>query len=258
MTFDLIAFAVAASRAAIRRAYPDLSLLEQARLLHGLQFGPDNVSHVQASPNWEGAVSIPSAILPVTELFNRLEVAYFIVGSIASSAYSLPRTTYDVDIVAGLKFEHINGFVVTLEADYYIDRGTIVDAIARSSSFNLTHQATGINIDIFVPADRPFDRIQFVRARGHILPGADSPVNLASPEDILLNKLVWYELGNRVSDQQWRDVQALLRVQDEALDRDYLRQWAGELQISQLLEAAFRDERTLATPPDDPIQQRLF
>jgi hypothetical protein len=44
-----------------------------------------------------------------------------------------------------------------------------------------------------------------------------------------LNKLLWYELGDRVSDQQWRDAQAILRVQADALDHAYLRHWAAEL-----------------------------
>jgi len=43
-----------------------------------------------------------------------------------------------------------------------------------------------------------------------------------SPEDVVLNKLAWYELGNRVSDQQWRDIQSILRVQGDTLDQDYL------------------------------------
>jgi hypothetical protein len=110
---------------------------------------------------------------------------------------------------------------------------------------------------VFIPKDRPFDRIQFSRAQTHLLPGADQPVNLASPEDVLLNKLIWYELGNRVSDQQWRDTQAIIRVQAGALDQTYLRHWAGDLGLADLLEAALRGERPPA-PGDDPRQQQMF
>jgi hypothetical protein len=90
-----------------------------------------------------------------------------------------------------------------------------------------------------------------------VLPGADQAVNLASPEDVLLNKLIWYELGNRVSEQQWRDAQGIIRVQAGALDQAYLRHWAGDLDMADLLEMALRGERPPA-PGYDPRQQRMF
>jgi hypothetical protein len=185
-------------------------------------------------------------------------VPYYIAGSIASTAYSLPRTTNDVDIVAELRVQHVVAFVSRLEPDYYVDRGSVLEAIARQGTFNMTHQATGINIDVFIPVGRPFDREQFARAQGHVLPGVGREVNLASPEDVLLNKLAWYELGNRVSDVQWRDVQSLLRVQGEALDITYMRRWAAQIRVSDLLEAALRGERPTSTPPDAPQQGRLL
>jgi hypothetical protein len=257
LMFDLSAFALAASRAAIRRAHPQLDLLAQARMLAELQFGPARAAQVLRAPTMEGAMSIPAAILPVVAIYDQLRVLYYIAGSVASSAYSLPRTTYDVDIVADMRPQHVAPFVAALISDYYVDRGAVLDAIAQLASFNITHQATGINIDIFIPQQRPFDRIQFSRAQAYVLPGADRPVNLASPEDVLLNKLIWYELGNRVSEQQWRDAQGLIRVQAGALDQAYLRRWAGELGIADLLEAALRGQRPPA-PGDDPRQQRMF
>ena len=257
LLFDLSAFALAASRAAIRRAHPHLDPLARARLLAELQFGPARAAQIMRAPTMEGPMSIPAAILPIVTAYDRLHIQYYIAGSVASSAYSLPRTTYDVDMVADMRPQHVAPFVAALAGEYYVDRGAALDAIARHASFNLTHQATGINIDVFIPQDRPFDRIQFTRAQAHLLPGADRPVNLASPEDVLLNKLAWYELGNRVSDQQWRDGQALIRVQAGALDLAYLRRWAGELGLADLLEAALRGERPL-TPGDDPRQQRMF
>ena len=258
LTLDLIAFALAVSRDAIRRAHPDLSPLEHARLLAALLFGAERAVQVQRAPQLEGIVAIPSAILPVVHVFEQLQVPYYISGFIASSAYSLPRTTYDVDMVAALQPRHVAAFVNALAEEYYVDHSAILDAIVHHGSFNMTHQATGINIDVFIPAGRPFDREQFARVRANLLPGADQAVNLAAPEDVLLNKLAWYELGNRVSDQQWRDVQGILRVQGEALDLDYLRRWATDLNLSELLEAALRGERPPAAPPDEPHQQRLF
>jgi hypothetical protein len=47
-------------------------------------------------------------------------------------------------------------------------------------------------------------------------------------------------------------------VQPGALDLAYMRRWAGDLGIGELLEAALRGERPTPTPPDDPRQQRMF
>lgn len=105
--------------------------------------------------------------------------------------------------------------------------------------------------------DAEAQQIALFRQRLPLLPGAERPVKLASPEDVVLNKLVWYERDNRVSDQQWRDVQAIIRVQATALDLAYLRRWAAELRINDLLDAALRGERPLS-PPNDPQQQRMF
>jgi hypothetical protein len=49
----------------------------------------------------------------------------------------------------------------------------------------------------------------------------------------------------------------IIRAQAGALDLSYLRQWAGELGLTELLQAALRVER-LPAPGDDPRQQRMF
>jgi len=53
------------------------------------------------------------------------------------------------------------------------------------------------------------------------------------------------------------DVQAILRVRAGALDHAYLRHWAAELSIGEVLEVALRGEHPPA-PGADPRQQRLF
>ncbi len=40
--------------------------------------------------------------MPVLKAFERLNVEYYVGGSVASSAFGLPRTTLDVDLVAVL------------------------------------------------------------------------------------------------------------------------------------------------------------
>jgi hypothetical protein len=64
---------------------------------------------------------------------------------------------------------------------------------------------------------------------------------LGSPEDVILNKLKWFRMGGGVSEQQWRDVLGVLKVQKSLLDKKYLRHWAAALGLIDLLEEAFHD-----------------
>jgi hypothetical protein len=59
-----------------------------------------------------------------------------------------------------------------------------------------------------------------------------------SPEDILLQKLRWFRLGGERSDRQWRDVLGLVQVQGPRLAVEYLRRWAEQLLVADLLEKA--------------------
>ena len=57
----------------------------------------------------------------------------------------------------------------------------------------------------------------------------------------ILNKLQWYHRGGRVSEQQWKDVLGVLKVQGVKLDLEYLKNWASRLNLSDLLNRSFDD-----------------
>ena len=59
-----------------------------------------------------------------------------------------------------------------------------------------------------------------------------------SAEDTLLRKLQWYREGRMVSDRQWNDILGIVHTQESRLDLDYLHYWAGELEVSELLNRA--------------------
>jgi len=187
--------------------------------------------------------SLTTAVAPVAELFERLSIAYYLGGSVASSATGVPRMTLDVDVVADLAARHIGAFVDALKDAYYISPQAMSEAIARRSCFNLIHYATSFKVDIFVVKNRPYDRVAMQRAERRSL-APDAPTILfpvAVPEDIVLAKLEWYRLGNEVSEQQWRDVIGVLKVQENTIDRAYLAEWAGELNVADLLKRAWRE-----------------
>jgi hypothetical protein len=69
----------------------------------------------------------------------------------------------------------------------------------------------------------------------------DQSVYVTSPEDVILSKLEWYRMGGEVSDRQWRDVLGVLKTKSEELDLAYLRIWAKELKVEDLLERALKE-----------------
>ena len=94
-------------------------------------------------------------------------------------------------------------------------------------------------VDVFVRWRDPFARSQFARRQKKSV-GQSAPLELffASAEDTVLAKLDWYRKGGCVSDQQWRDLLSVLKVQAGALDRAYLAHWSGELGVTDLLRRA--------------------
>ena len=178
----------------------------------------------------------------IAAVFEGLEVPYIIGGSVASTLWGEPRFTLDVDIVTALEVSHVAPFVAALEGAWYVQAKAVSEAIHRNSSFNIIRLQRMIKVDIFVPVNSGFHASKWKRARRECIdPDSSQEVNVTSPEDILLQKLNWYRKGNCVSENQWRDVTALLRIQRGHLDEDYLELWATNLDLSELLERARHD-----------------
>lgn len=186
---------------------------------------------------------ILAATKPVAEAFEKLGILYYIGGSVASSTYGIPRSTMDVDMISDLKQQHVQTFVKMLEPSFYIDENMILEAIERRSSFNIIHLETMLKIDIFVVKNTPYDMETLRRRRKDTLDEEQQSAEfyLVSSEDIILNKLEWFRLGGGVSDRQWNDVLGVLKVQKNLLDNNYLKYWASELKIENLLEKAIQD-----------------
>jgi hypothetical protein len=179
----------------------------------------------------------------VIEAFEDLGIEYRIGGSIASSAYGIARATLDVDLVADLKENHVRPLVERLSDAFYIDEDRVRDAASRQSSFNLSHLESILKIDVFVLKSHPYDLVAFSRVHLERLGGSESNRlhHLASPEDVILNKLDWYRQGGCVSERQWNDVLGVLKIQQSSLNYEYMQHWAEALDLAELLHQALED-----------------
>lgn len=178
----------------------------------------------------------------VTTIFEKLGIRYFLVGSVASSVYGIPRATNDVDIVAEICVFHIPHLVKSFTEDFYIDGDMIQDAISNKSSFNIIHLDSMTKVDVFILKETDFALMEMERRKRQIIDeDPEISIYISSPEDVILEKLSWYKLGGMVSDKQWQDIEGVIKVQSPNLDMSYLNYWAKKLKLFDLLEKIFKE-----------------
>lgn len=180
------------------------------------------------------------ASFPLIRVLEDLHVDYLVGGSLASSYHGTPRSTQDVDVVADLKLAHAPLLAGRLEGHYYVDLDRILKAIRSRTSFNVIFLRTMFKIDVFVLKDDPLAREE-MRRRQRIVVSDGERIELASPEDTVLQKLAWFRKGGGVSSRQWDDTLGVLKVCRESLDFVYLKRWAPHLGVADLLVQALSD-----------------
>jgi hypothetical protein len=169
--------------------------------------------------------------------FEEHGITYVVVGSFASSMRGLYRATADINIVADLRPEHVRPLVEALQDKFYIDEQAVHRALSRHSSFNAIHFDAVFKVDIFVPPADDFSRQQLARRSAEkIAPDMVQEIYVATAEDSILAKLLWYRKGGEVSRVQWADVLGIVGTQGAALDVEYLNAWADTLGVRDLLE----------------------
>ena len=180
--------------------------------------------------------------LKVIAIFEKLGIRYSIGGSLASSAFGIPRATMDIDIVADIKQENVPLLQECLEKEFYADMDMIREAVRRKSSFNIIHLESLYKVDIFILQEHPFDLQALARrVQKKVSEDTSQEPFFSTPEDIILNKLKWYQDGGGVSDRQWNDILGVLKVQGKDLDMPYLSEWAEKLNLSALLARAIEE-----------------
>ncbi len=167
----------------------------------------------------------------ISERLESSGVPFMLTGSFALGYYGKPRMTRYLDFVVALMEQHVSPLVSAFSPDFYVDEDDARAAVRSQRMFNLMHLASGIKVDLIIRKDSEYRQVEFARR---------SPVNLGgvatwitAREDLILSKLVWARDAN--SELQKRDVRTLL---DETVDWPYLRQWASQLGIQEMLDEA--------------------
>jgi len=227
----------------IKQRYPDASLLklryEFANATLKSNFSDivyQNISEYDQPLMLTDPISLA---LDIAVIFNALNIPYLVGGSVASTLMGEPRATEDVDIVADLTIDKLIPLLQALQPRFYVSEDAVRDAIRFKRSFNLIDNDSLGKVDVFILKDNPFPQIEFQRRRSQLVrQNPDQMLVLPTPEDIILQKLVWYRMTKNESQRQWRDVLGVMKLQGDRLDFEYLQKWAKELSLSDLLETA--------------------
>ena len=169
------------------------------------------------------------------EVLESQGIRYLIVGSLASMVYGEPRFTRDIDIVIDVTAEQIPGLCAAFpDEEYYVNRDTAQQAAKEGGQFNVIHPASGNKIDFIIARCDAWGRQQVERRRRVLIfPGVVGYAG--SPEDVILGKMWYYQLGQ--SQKHLRDVASMLQVSGDQVDRAYVAQWAERLGLSEVWQS---------------------
>jgi hypothetical protein len=168
----------------------------------------------------------------LTGKLERAGIPHMVVGSFASSFHGIPRSSQDLDLVIDPDQESLQRFLADLPAgDYYADADAAVDALRRRGQFNVIDIATAWKADLIVRKARAFSVEEMGRRTEGDLLGAH--VFVASPEDTIISKLEWAQLGGG-SDLQLRDAAGVLGLRGADLDFAYIERWVADLGLEDL------------------------
>lgn len=185
--------------------------------------------------------TLRAAFQEVLAALDRLEIPFFVGGSVASGSYGLPRQTNDIDIVADFRGVDIGEFCGLLGRDFYVDEVTVREAIQAGRPFNAIHLQAALKFDFFPAGEEDFVQSELARRRYtvSVVPGLEEiEFPVSSAEDAVLAKLIWFRTGGEVSERQWHDILGILKVQADQMEREYLNSWADKLSVAELLERA--------------------
>lgn len=165
------------------------------------------------------------------ETLERLEIEYALVGSLASSTLGEARFTNDIDIVVRMDVFDVVRLCDAFDSDEFcVWKPAAVEETERAGQFNILHPSSSNKIDFILAGPSSWSVEQLQRRQRREVLGAGL-CYVASPEDIILGKLLYYSEGG--SEKHVRDISGILQRSGELVDRTYLDRHANDLGVMQ-------------------------
>lgn len=175
----------------------------------------------------------------VLETMEEAGVPYLIGGAVAAWAWGEPRATRDLDLVVQIPEGAVEPLSRAfqkrdmqlppdiIQARLEDDRGDV--------PLNVVHAATGYKADLYLVRDKDSFRAEAFQRRTLVDLGPElGEVYLHTPEDLILNKLMYYGMSQQ--SKHVRDIAAIVKTLGDDLDVEYLRRWVDEKGLQTLWE----------------------
>lgn len=170
----------------------------------------------------------------VLEALHAADVTYLIGGAVAVWAWGEPRTTADLDLVIDLHFESVVALSQELEKrDMLVPIDVMVDLMIENRidlPINAIHMYSGYKAELFLL--KPGDAFRTANLAQRRLVDLGPPlgeVYVHSPEDLILNKLRYFQISQQP--KHVRDIASIVLNLDQDLDYGYIDQWAITLGV---------------------------
>lgn len=155
-------------------------------------------------------------------LANELEqrgIPYAIGGALALGHWAVPRATFDVDMNIWMEARRpaeVAALLSELNCDFQAS-AVIREFTSKGTAY--VH-LQGVRVDLYLPTS---DFHKSVLARRRRVPLLGREAWFLSPEDLTIFKMIFFRLRDRAN------VEAILAVQGERLDRAYMREWLARI-----------------------------
>ena len=166
----------------------------------------------------------------VSTFLETYKIPYMITGAWSSIFYGRPRASHDIDFVVELSLKDLDKTVKslkTLPEEFLVQTESIKEAVKHKNMFNILHLPTMLKLDFWILTDEEFDKSRFKRRkRVRIL---DQFMEMATAEDTILQKLIWYKMGE--IEKHLIDAAFVYQIQRKNLDKEYLDLWVKKLAL---------------------------
>lgn len=173
----------------------------------------------------------------ILESLQESKVDYMIGGAIAAWAWGEPRATQDLDIVIDLPVKSINKFSKELEKrDMLVPADIILDTLIEGRAdipLSAIHMHSGLKADIYLM--REGDALRRSAFARRVLVDYGPPIGriyIHTMEDLIVYKLLYLSLSHQP--KHVRDITAMLKANQEKIDREYIEKWVGQFGLNAL------------------------
>lgn len=173
-------------------------------------------------------------LIQIAKILKALKIPYLVTGGMAVFVWGRPRFTADIDIVVELDWGEIDNLekaLMALGKFGYVDKGAMQEAMRQKGEFNFIDGNTGVKVDFWVlNKSDPLDVLRLKRKVARKVLG--KIIYFISPEDLILSKLKWYQMGKLT--RQVEDIESVLKISGEKLDMQYIKNWAKKINAREI------------------------